>query len=181
MFLWSVPKDPNSFISLFQCLYHQSVFLMFNNPTVENHCSFSTIAFANRLVHSRLLHLWTILSCTKSFPPLLHDILTLFPPVLDWDQFPRPPINLIWFISSWSTFFLKCRILNWPGHNWGPPSADCSSIGIISCTLQSILILTHPAVMTEGFCNSASLIYLLSNITPDPFLQNYYPLHPATR
>lgn len=83
------------------------------------------------------------------FPALLHHVLTPFPPVLHHDQFPRPLIifiDFIWFISNQSTFFLKRRILN------QAKSRPCKCwLLIIPCALQAVLVLTHPAVMTQVF------------------------------
>lgn len=89
--------------------------LVIVHPTDEAHGFFSSTALENRLLHSTFLNLWTLFSLLKPFPPLLHDILTPFSPILNWNQLCRLQIiftNLICFTSPGSTFFLKCRVLN---------------------------------------------------------------------
>lgn len=68
MFLWSAPKDPTApshYSSVY--FYHQCPGYV--HPTDETHGFFSSIALENRLLHSRLLYLWTLLSLLKPFSP----------------------------------------------------------------------------------------------------------------
>lgn len=114
MLFSSVPKD-HTVSSHYSSVYFCHQCPGYVHPTDETHGFFSSIALENRLLHSRLLYLWTLLSLLKPFPPLLHDTLTPFSPILNWNQLSRPLIlliNLVCFTSPGPTSFFKCRILN---------------------------------------------------------------------
>lgn len=167
MFLWSVPKDPTA-SSHYSSVYFYHQCPGYVHPTDETHGFFSSTALENRLLHSRLLYLWTLFSLLKPFPPFLHDILTPFSPILDRNQLSRPLIifiNLICFTSPGSTFFLKCRILNKAQLKALQTLTLVWGLLLVPCRLHSSLptpwdVLWHTG--TAGLCLLFTIMVLMS-------------------